>query len=206
MISGIVLAGGYSKRLGQNKGLVEISHKPLITYVIDGISKLADEIIISIRSNDQLNTLARVLGEDVTFVMDEGNAHMPLAGAIAGFNKARGEYSFLLPCDTPFISSRIMEFLQDSCVGKDAAIPVWPKGYIEPLQAVYRTKSALAATKKALESGFTMREAVNNLESVCYVPTSVLQKFDRELMSFFNVNTSLDLRKAREIIEFNKVP
>jgi molybdopterin-guanine dinucleotide biosynthesis protein A len=92
--------------------------------------------------------------------------------------------------------------LFDLCPNKNAVIPRWPNGFIEPLQAVYRIKPALEAAKKALSNGkLNMRSMVNRLRSVRYVSTLVLRQLDTELNSFFNINTLADLERAEVIIK-----
>jgi molybdopterin-guanine dinucleotide biosynthesis protein A len=111
------------------------------------------------------------------------------------------EYSLLLPCDTPFLSREIATLLLDSCVGRSAVIPKWPNGWIEPLQAAYHTKSAIIATKKALEKGkMDVRSMINCLRDIRYISTVILQKLDPELLTFFNINTFADLEKAESML------
>ncbi|MDH5267770.1 MAG: hypothetical protein OEW62_08855, partial [Candidatus Bathyarchaeota archaeon] len=72
-----------------------------------------------------------------------------------------------------------------------------PNGYIEPLQAVYHTKSALTATKTALkEKKLDLQSMIAHLKSIRYISTLVLKQIDSELSTFFNINTLEDLRKA----------
>ena len=88
------------------------------------------------------------------------------------------------------------------CTNRRAAIPRWPSGYIEPLQAVYHTKSALTAAKMALKQGkMNMRSMIDNLSGVRYVSTMVLEQLEPKLLTFFNVNTPQDLKKADSLLK-----
>ena len=151
--SAVILAGGFSKRFGQDKALIELDGIPLILHILDRASKIVDETVVVVRSENQKKTFERLLSHRTSVVFDRHEAQSPLVGALAGFESAQGEYSLLLPCDTPFISSQVARFLLDICVNRNAVIPRWPNGHIEPLQASYHTKSALTAAKKALEEG-----------------------------------------------------
>ncbi len=123
-----------------------------------------------------------------------------MIGALTGFETVQSEYSLLLPCDTPFLSSEIAALLLNCCIGRSAAIPRWPNGWIEPLQAAYNTKSAITATKKALDQEkMDMLSMISYLRGVRYISTVVLQKLDPELLTFFNINTLADLRKAESV-------
>ena len=195
--SAVILAGGFSKRLGQDKGLVQLAGKPLILHVLDTISGVVDETVVVVSSKCQIGRIENLLQGKANIVVDKGRTQSPLIGASTGFGNAKGEYSLLLPCDTPFVSSQIVSLLLDLCINKSAVIPRWPNGYIEPLQAVYHTKSALTATKTALkEKKLDLRSMIAHLKGIRYVSTLVLKQFDSELLNFFNINTLEDLRKA----------
>lgn len=200
--SAIILAGGFSSRFGQDKGLLRLANKPLITYVLDAISKIVDEKIVVFSSKNQAEKYAKVVNSKVKVLIDDGNVQSPLIGALKGFKEASSEYALLLPCDTPLISRNILLFLFDLCPNKNAVIPRWPNGYIEPLQAVYNTKPVLEAAKKALNDGkLSMQSMVDKLRGVRYVSTLVLRQLDPELNSFFNINTLIDLKRAEQILK-----
>jgi len=200
--SAVILAGGFSRRFGSDKGLVVLAGKPLILHVIDRVSKVADEVLVVVSSEEQKNKFEAILEEKANLVIDKDDSQSPLVGAITGFECANAEYSLLLPCDTPLVSTQIVQFLLDICAGRSAAIPRWPGGYIEPLQAVYRTESALTAAKTALKQGkMNMRSMIDNLRGVRYVSMMVLEQLEPELLTFFNVNTPQDLKKAESILK-----
>ena len=200
--SAVILAGGFSRRFGRDKGLVVLAGKPLILHVIDRVSKVADEVLVVVSSEEQKNKFETILEEKANLVIDKDDSQSPLVGAITGFESANAEYSLLLPCDTPLVSTQIVQFLLDMCTNRSAAIPRWPGGYIEPLQAVYRTESALTAAKTALKQGkMNMRSMIDNLRGVRYVSTMVLEQLEPELLTFFNVNTPQDLKKAESILK-----
>jgi molybdopterin-guanine dinucleotide biosynthesis protein A len=200
--SAVILAGGFSRRFGRDKGLVVLSGKPLILHVIDRVSKVVDEVLVIVSSKDQKNKFEIILGEKANLVIDKNDSQTPLVGAITGFESAKNEYSLLLPCDTPLISIQIVQFLLDMCTHRSAAIPRWPSGYIEPLQAVYHTKVTLTAAKTALAQGnMNMRSMIDNLRGVRYVSTMVLEQLEPDLLTFFNVNTPQDLKKAESILK-----
>lgn len=195
--SAIILAGGFSSRFGQDKGLLLLANKPLIKHVLDRINNIVTERIVVVSSKVQAEKFAEIVDSDVTVLTDAGDVQSPLVGALTGFEETRGEYALLLPCDTPLVSRDVLLFLPDLCINKTAVIPRWPNGYLEPLQAVYCTKPALEAAKNALDEGkLDMRSMVEKLRGIRYVSTLVLQQLDPTLKTFFNVNTPLDLKKA----------
>jgi len=200
--SAIILAGGFSSRFGQDKGLLPLLKKPLIKYVLSATNGIVDETIIVVSSESQAENFAKVVDSNVNIVVDIDDVQSPLIGASTGFRKTQGEYSLLLPCDTPLVSTKILLLLFELCTNRNAVIPRWPNGYIEPLQAVYRTKPALEAAEGALSEGkCDIRSMVDRLGGVRYISTLVLQQLDPKLRTFFNVNTSLDLKKAESMLK-----
>jgi molybdopterin-guanine dinucleotide biosynthesis protein A len=198
----VILAGGFSRRFGQDKGLIDLAGKPLILHVADRISKVVNEPLVVVNSSVQKQKFESLLSHKANVVVDKHNAQSPLVGALTGFESAKGEYSLLLPCDTPFISTQIAQFLLDTCLNKGAVIPRWPNGYIEPLQAVYHTKLALTAAKKALEQGkLDLRSMIARLRGVRYISTVILRQVDPKLLTFFNINTLRDLKKAESLLK-----
>jgi molybdopterin-guanine dinucleotide biosynthesis protein A len=197
----VILAGGRSKRLGNEKGLLEISGKPLIRHIYNRIAKLVDEVIIVVSTVEQLNQYAKIFTKNEAIqVIDEKETEGPLAGMIAGFHAASGEYCLLVPCDAPFISKDVIALLLDLRQGYDAVVPRWPNGYIEPLHAVYRTKTAVKMAVEAYKIGRRdLRAVLERLQYVLYLSTLVIKEIDPKLLTFFNLNNISDLRRAEEM-------
>lgn len=198
----IVLAGGFSERFGRDKCLIELAGKPLILHVLNRLARVADEKVVVTGSDYQREKNVALLKSEARVIFDKYEGHSPLVGALTGFESVENEYALLLPCDTPFVSVEIATLLLDLCVNRSAAIPRWPNGYVEPLQAVYNTKIAIKAAKKALEEGeHKILSMINYMRGVRYVSTLVLQQYDAELLSFFNVNTPQDLKRAESVLK-----
>lgn len=163
---------------------------------------MVDEIVVVVGLQASRETFSNVPELNARVVVDRYEGQGPLVGALTGFESVDAEHSLLLPCDTPFVSAKVVELLFDLCVNKGAVIPRWPNGYIEPLQAAYTTKSALEAAKKALSEGKRdLSSMINHMLGVRYVSTLVLEQLDPNLLTLFNVNTSEDLGKAESILK-----
>jgi molybdopterin-guanine dinucleotide biosynthesis protein A len=203
--SAIILAGGFSKRFGQEKGLVLLDGKPLILHVIEKISTLVNKCVVVVSSNTQGEKFNRVLPPESEIIVDFMDVRSPLVGALTGFKNISSEYSLLLPCDTPFVSRSVISLLLELCVNKAAVIPRWTNGYIEPLQAVYNVDLAKESAKKALTEGSRdMGSMVEKMRGIRYVSTLVLRQLDPQLSTFFNINTPIDLKKAEAILKRQK--
>jgi molybdopterin-guanine dinucleotide biosynthesis protein A len=170
--------------------------------VIDRVSSVVDERVVIVGSNAHSETLSNLLKSKTRVAIDKYEGQSPLVGALTGFESVDAEYSLLLPCDTPFVSAEIVALLLDLCVNKGAVIPRWPNGYIEPLQAAYNTKSAIEAAKKALNEGKRdLSSMISLLRGIRYISTLVLQQLDPKLLTFFNINTLQDLKKAEFMLK-----
>ena len=202
----IILAGGSSKRFGQDKALLPLGDKPLIHHVLDRISPLVDERIIVVNTEEQKASLQKTIQGKAAILTDEYEIQSPLAGAYTGFNHAKNEYTLLLSCDAPFINPEIARLLLETCIHKTASIPRWPNSNIEPLQAAYHTKSALTAARIALDEGeLNMKAMITRLRSVRYISTLVLQQLDPKLYTFLNINTHADLKHAETLLKTSNV-
>jgi molybdopterin-guanine dinucleotide biosynthesis protein A len=200
----IILAGGFSRRFGMDKCMVKLMEKPLILYVCEKILGIVNDVIVVVGSVDRRNMYSQIFLSNTIIVMDERNCQSPLVGALTGFMNSKAEYSVLLPCDTPFVSKGVINYLFRASLGFDAVIPKWPNGYLEPLQAVYRTESALDATRMVLEKGeMRMKSMISLLNRVKYVPTKIIRQVDPHLLTFFNVNTPAHLKRAEKLMRKN---
>jgi len=203
--SAIVLAGGFSSRFGQDKGVLALADKPLLRHVVDTIDPVVDETVVVTNSQERVTKYAKITRSDVRFAVDVCESRSPLVGALTGFGVAHGKYSVLLPFDTPFVSCEVVSLLFELCVSRAAVIPRWPNEHIEPLHAVYQTEQALEAAKSAVaEEKMDVRAMIDKLRGVRYVSTLVIQQLDPELRTFFNINTPADLERATVIVKARK--
>ena len=204
--SAIVLAGGFSRRFGEDKGMVTLAGKPLISHVVDAIRGIVDETIVVTSSAERVAKYETIVPDSVKFVEDTWELNGPLIGALTGFGVASGKYALVLPFDTPFVSREVVSLLFELCIGRSAVIPRWPNGQIEPLHAVYQVQLAMAAAEAAVAEGrLDMRGMIERMRGVRFVSTIAIQEFDPELKAFFNINMPLDLKKAASMINHRRL-
>jgi molybdopterin-guanine dinucleotide biosynthesis protein A len=198
--SAIILSGGASKRFKTDKGLFNVLHKPMIAYVLERVYPLVDEVIIV--THKVKASKYSSLFPSTKIVTDEYDLKAVISGALTGFRNAIGKYSVLLPCDTPLVSGKVLSLLITSAPDHDAVIPRWPNGHIEPLQAVYRTKTAFKASMRCINEGkFKMSDMISKLNKVQYLSMSMIKQFNPTLSTFYNLNTTHDLEKIRGLLE-----
>ncbi len=95
-ITGVILAGGRSSRMGEDKGLVEVQDKPLFEHIAQRLSPQVGDILISCNQN------AERYGRDFRTVPDIiQNYSGPLAGMLAALTVSKTEWAVFVPCDVP---------------------------------------------------------------------------------------------------------
>lgn len=200
--SAIILSGGLSKRFGKNKSSFEVLGKPLISHVIQEINHIVDELIVVVASEKQKKDLTTLLSSSVRIIIDEYALGSPVVGALTGFKYALGEYSVLLPCDTLLISRNVISLLFQLAYGLEAVIPKWPNNYIEPLQAVYKTKAAYKASLEAVKNKETsLKDIIKRMNDILYISTTIIRCLDPPLDTFYNINTPEDLKRLEKKVE-----
>jgi molybdopterin-guanine dinucleotide biosynthesis protein A len=117
-ITAIILAGGESKRIGENKALLKLGNKTIIELIHHVLSLHFKNILIS--SNDDIihNILDRQIIHDII------NNHGPLSGIHSGLVNSQTERNFFISCDLPFIDSQSIIYLIESSFDAEIAIPV----------------------------------------------------------------------------------
>ncbi len=128
-ITGILLAGGKSSRMGKEKGLVEFRGKPLVQYGIDLLSTFTDRIIISSGNPGYIP-----FGYEI--FPDEVPGQGPAAGLAAALKKSATPWNIILACDLPFLEGEFIEELLNAALGYQAVVPMH-NGKMEPLAALY---------------------------------------------------------------------
>lgn len=144
-MTGLVLAGGRSSRMGSDKVLLEIGGEPLAGRVIRLLGEVCAEVLVA--SGDGLRLEA--LGAEQ--VADAAQGAGPLGGIVAGLQRARYRLVAVAAADMPFVSPPLMRLLADFWQGEPAVVPR-TGGRLEPLHAVY-DREAAPALLACLETG-----------------------------------------------------
>lgn len=107
-VTGVVLAGGLARRMGQqDKGCLLFKQQPLVSYALAAMAPLTDELLISANRNQDSY---RQFGYPV---LDDGNNHFngPLAGILAAMQVAQQPILLVMPCDSPLLETRHVQRL-----------------------------------------------------------------------------------------------
>lgn len=189
--TGIVLAGGGSRRMGRDKAGLELGGRPLLHRVLEPVSSLCEELVIA----GGERRIEPVPGLAPMWVRDPPDAAGPLAGLAAGLRAASNDRCLLVACDMPFLREELLHYLLRSLDGCDACVPL-AGGSPQPLHASF-SRSALPTVESLLRLGVrSMRDVLPRLQ-VKYVGEARCWDLDPEGLSWFNLNEPKDLGLAR---------
>lgn len=184
----LILAGGDSRRMGQDKAALVLDGKTLLAHVTGTMQQVFSRVIVSVR---QLRG-----GVDVPQVCDEVEASGPLAGLIAGLAQAETPWVFAVACDMPFVTPAVVQYLASLRSGHQVVVPI-VDGHPQPLAAFYAT-SALEAMRASLASGDKSLRGMLKKLDVRYVEEAELRECDPQLRSFFDLDTPQDFEAAKK--------
>ncbi|MFX1564493.1 MAG: molybdenum cofactor guanylyltransferase [Promethearchaeota archaeon] len=196
-----ILAGGRSDRFKPSKALIQIAGKPLFLHVVDACEAHASEVIIIVHSKADQDLFSKYISKDQILTDENNEMRCPLVGAFTAFQHAKSPYTQLLPCDSPLIHNMFFEILWNMVENHHAAVPRWPNGWVEPLHSVYATDIARDIATQCLEAKeYRMQCLIKRIGRVIYLSTTALERFDKKLLTFTNVNTPADLRRIENAL------
>ena len=134
MITGIILSGGQSSRMRENKSFLLYKGKPMITHVVEAIRPFVKDVMIITNKPEFYNFL-----ENVTFKEDIIKEKGPMGGIYTGLQYAETDLSFVVACDMPFIKGELISFLEKRIDNAWGCIPFDGK-HFETMAALYNKK------------------------------------------------------------------
>lgn len=144
-LSGVVLAGGASSRMGQDKALLVYAGEPLVARAARLLASFCDDVVLASGDGQRLGLL------ELPQVADVAPGLGPLAGIVAGLERAAHPLVAVLAVDMPYASGPLFGLLAQLWAGEPAVVPVVAEA-LEPLHAVY-AREAASALRAALAGG-----------------------------------------------------
>ncbi|HIL03774.1 MAG TPA: molybdenum cofactor guanylyltransferase [Candidatus Thioglobus autotrophicus] len=185
-ITVVILSGGRSSRMqGEDKGLILLNDKPLISYVVDVVNDKAGRLLISANRNiEKYQSYGEVIVDELT------DFQGPLAGISTALSKTNTTYLLTLPCDSPLINETVINRLIDVMDRVDVDICVADDGLrIHPTIALIKTnlKNNLLAFLESGERKLGLWIEQNNFQKV---------DFSDQPKVFINLNNPKDFDKV----------
>ena len=194
-ITGVVLAGGRSSRMGVDKALVKINQYPMIDYALAALRPNCKEVIIS---SNHLKTY-----RDFEIRRDALSIQAPFVGLYSCLKSITTDLCFVLSCDMPLITSDFVRWLLSMHPhSSEITVPMHPEGTVEPLCAIY-SKSVLPLMEEMiLDENYQLKYLIHHAKSRL---VNVQHRFSGfPSLVFSNINTPEGLtwlkRNASELL------
>lgn len=183
-ITGVILVGGKSRRMGRDKAFLEVKGRPLFERVLDLFRDCFPQVMLV---GDRGERFA-AYGVSVQPDLVPGSS---LGGVYSGLFAAQTEWIFVSSCDLPFPSEAILRHLCSVREGFDAVVPRSPQGY-EPLFALY-SRRCLEPIKELLDGGECCAYAWYPRVRLKEVAAEEIAALDPAGTAFLNLNTPEDV-------------
>lgn len=193
-VTGVVLAGGKSRRMGRDKRFLEVGGQALLERVCDVVASLFTECLLSVAEpTSELEAMGHRL------VFDEIPDCASLGGLYTGLLSATYSRIFVVACDMPFITHTSIQRFLDLSQDYDVVMAQLATG-LQPMHAVY-SKACLPSIQRM------MKDRVLKIQMLAQTPslrTRILNEKEvatsqEDLLPFFNINTPMDLEMARKL-------
>ena len=191
----LVLAGGQSVRMGQDKAMIPLGDKPMIEWVLDKTGQVCSETIVVTGKGYDLEWIKSLY--NIKHVEDVEIGAGPLRGLYSGLLASNDEFNFVVGCDMPFLNTNLVRWFLAEAKNIDVVAGV-VNGEKQTLHAVY-SKHCIGVIEKLLWSGQAILKSLLREVNTRLVPESALKAIDPELRSFYNINTSVDLLNVQEL-------
>ncbi|TAL09933.1 MAG: molybdenum cofactor guanylyltransferase [Nitrospirae bacterium] len=193
-MTGLIIAGGKSRRLGIDKRFLDLGGRTCIQRVLDAYRGIFDEILVVADAVEPFQSLG------LRVVVDLIPGRAALGGLYTGLHYAASERVFAAAADMPWIAPAAIRIVLDQSLAGDIVIPDLD-GKLQPMHAVY-AKACLPFLRTLVEAGtLKVQELCNCPElRVRRIPRSAFTAADPGLRSFFNINTPDDLAQAKKWI------
>ncbi len=220
----IILAGGESKRFGEDKAFFNFKGKSFLERALDTAMETCGDVAISVRDEsrikDYLAEAKSVVRKRAAagkknampkIIADAGDNNCgfrgPLRGIYTSVNAVKGQYALVTECDAPFFNSNaakeLIEKLEEENVS--AVVPLWPDSAVEPLLAVYKIKETVFVLEMLnnyalnLKEYFLFTDSVNIgrfLSSVYYYNIFEASKNNNFIKPefFININSKKEIK------------
>lgn len=186
--TGVILAGGKSKRFGSNKALALVDGQPIIAHAANVLSGLFSSRLLVTNAPELYEFLNWPITGDL--VDDAG----PLAGIQTALTKIDTPFAFVAACDMPQLNPTLIRYLCSLPGAWDVVLP-WTANGPEPLHALY-AKTALPIISENLDHGERKLQTVLAGLKVRQVTTNEILTVVPDLESFANINKPGDLREG----------
>jgi molybdopterin-guanine dinucleotide biosynthesis protein A len=200
-LTSIVLAGGRGRRLGRDKLSEMVGDRTLLQRVIDRLGGLSSQILVVIAQDQSQPSVSPTSAQ---IIVDLYPGKGALGGIYTGLVASGSFHSLVVAADMPFLNTPLLRYMIETSSAYDVVIPRIDDT-LEPLHAIY-SKNCLPYMQQQIERDeFKIRNFFEQVK-VRYVEQPEIDQLDPQHLSFFNINTLADLRRARKLLWKSRIP
>ncbi|WP_199619115.1 molybdenum cofactor guanylyltransferase [Paenibacillus alkalitolerans] len=208
-LGAIILAGGKSSRMGEDKWLLRFGGQTVLERIVDTVLPYADSLSIVleyVEGEDRSNKLPASIAanQSICVIRDEMPEIGPLAGIYAGLRSSQTEYNLVIAGDMPFPSWPLAQRLLTECRQRGAmcALPELD-GRWHPMFAVYRSSAADGLAQYIRQGGRKVTDWMRTL-APAVIGEHTVQQIDPAGIALFNMNTPSDYDTALRLFSSEK--
>jgi len=187
----IILAGGESKRMGQDKASVMLAGKSLLTRAVENLEPLFERTIISVREPIKDVALPQLC--------DVGEDRGPMMGICRALDEVETNWVFVMAVDMPFVSADLVKGLASKRGNHQVVVPMLD-GHVQPLFAYYAKGCLPVMQQQISDNERSLRRLIECVDSLI-VQKDELETFDAKLLSFLDLDSQNELEYAENLLE-----
>jgi molybdopterin-guanine dinucleotide biosynthesis protein A len=191
-VTGVILAGGKSRRMGRDKAFLPFGKGMLVERVIEVIQQVTADVILITNTPEQYQRFGLPMFSDV--IPDAGS----LGGIYSGLVSAKAPSSLCLACDMPFVKADFLRFLGDMAAEADVVIPRNAEDF-QPLCAVY-SQACREPIRQRIAAGRLKITGFFDQVRVRVIDGDLLARYDPHDVMFFNANTPEEYERATQML------
>ena len=193
-VTGILLAGGKSRRMGEDKRHLVVGEQTLLERGLAVLHSIFQEVLVVIAQDSP------PLGVDASVVRDLVPDCGSLGGLHSGLMQATTPWVFVVACDMPFLNQAVIAQFTSRRATADIVMAKLD-ARLHPMHALYGKQCLPVLEQMIGARQLKIQEMVSQLSlRVRYVTEADLVTIDPSWRSFYNVNTLADLEAARSLL------
>ena len=195
-ITGVLLAGGKSRRMGRDKRNLVLGGETLLNRALNVLVEIFPEVLVVFGEES-----FAIPNDRVRVVHDLIPNRAAAGGLYTGLSYSTHSKSFVVACDMPFLNSSAIKYLITLSEGFDITSVKLSHG-LQTMHGIYSKSCVPFLQKMVKDESLRLQELFSESSlRLRQVPESEMFPFDPQLLSFMNLNSPADLEFARKVIE-----
>ncbi len=181
----VILTGGESKRMGQDKASVCFRHQTLLEQSVSQLESLFDTVVISTRQQRSETALPQVL--------DDAILRAPIMGIVATLQYVRTHWVFVVGVDMPFVAADLVAFMATQRHAYDA-VAIYADAMPQPLCCFYH-QACLPKMQQHIKAGKRSLKQVLEAVNTHFISENEARLYDTPLRSLLSLDTTADIEQ-----------